>query len=252
MADTEWFDSDRAGNDVGIAEAVADLAREGSTAKKLGDPFFGPLGPAAEIVGGGIDIAKAYDSYQDGDYADALADGLGGAGGIVKGGLGLAGVDAPAWLDVGLGSVEVAKGITDIATDEGYGGQTLDGIHDILTGGSDIVGGIAGENTQIGAAAKGFGAGMKIGDAIAPFVFHDAATSGTHTQAIPENGFRAGTGNASVDGILHGVQDLGNGDYRGAAGNLLEGAGGALQLAVDPVGAIASQTLSGGIASLWE
>lgn len=214
-------------------------------------------GAVSDIAGGGLDLAKAYRDYEKGEYGDMVSDG---AGGLLDVGKGAADIyhdvaggenKASGPLEVMAGTVDMVSGFADIATDEGYGGQSLDGIHDILSGGTGIVGSML-EDTPAGAVAKGIGAGIDIGDALAPTIFNEGATEGTHMRETPQDGnWRAGTGNASVDGLIHGAEDIAGGNFGQGATELATGLPMVAQMALNPWGAVASETVGGAVASLW-
>lgn len=244
---------------------MADMLEDTEATREGSEGLFDLLGeiPGAGGLGIANGVANAYKGGQElaaGEWGDGLLDLGQGLGGTVKGGmdlmkdfgLGQGAGDVGRAVDVASGAGDIAHGFWDIASDEGYGGGTLDGIHDILSGSGDLASGFFGEDSQIGMAGKGLSAGIKVGDALAPYVFHDAASEGAHQQAIPADGWQTTTGNASVDHLVHGAQALGDGQLATAGTELLQGAPLAAQMMINPVGAIAGEALGGAIASLWE
>ena len=74
----------------------------------------------------------------------------------------------------------------------------MSGINDILHGGAGLAS--KAENPWVKGAGKALGAGLSVGDAIAPLVFGDKDEKGSHQEEIPEDGkFNATTGNGVVD-----------------------------------------------------
>lgn len=87
------------------------------------------------------------------------------------------------------------------AIDKGDGVEGCDAVHDVLSGGAGLLGNAGG---TLGAGAKAFGAGMAVGDAIAPVIFgSEEEDNKAHTEEVPADGvFKPSTGNSYVDGAL--------------------------------------------------
>lgn len=216
--------------------------------------------PGMGIASGGIGIYQGAGKVANGEVGSGLLDIGSGLGSIFKDGMTIAQQagygsgpgTAGQLIDVANGTRRMVGGLDSLSTpDEGYGGRTLDGIHEVLGGTADIAGGIGGSDTELGRIGQGFSLGMKVGDAIAPYVFHDAASAGTHTEAA-DGVYETTTGNADVDHVVHAVEDLGTGDYLGALGEGVQGLPFVAQMALNPTGAIATEALEGAVASLWE
>lgn len=157
------------------------------------------------LMNNGLSLA---DDIEDGNWGDAVHDGLG----VIDGGFtfmedlsGGGEIGAPgeggmgSYVKAAMGGWEMGEGIAEIATDDdGFGVQSLDGLHDILTGGADVGSAFGG---QIGAVSEAFGAGMDVGDAIAPLIFgSEEEDNKAHSEAIPEGGvFHPSTGNGAFD-----------------------------------------------------
>jgi len=104
------------------------------------------------------------------------------------------------------GSYQVAEGI-----DSDDDVEVVDGVHDLLDGGSGLLGDLPG---PWGAAMKAFNAGFTVGDYAAPYVYNDAAYEGARSEAPSEDGqYHAHTGNETVDGVIDGTRMISNGDY---------------------------------------
>jgi hypothetical protein len=165
-------------------------------------------------------VSKA-DNFSDG--ADGVLKTAGGLtsfvgdGAKALGGLGVKGADKIPGLDAAKAAVDVAqtgKDIYDIAADhdalpEGQSRKdgtdaTVDAIDHGLHAAADL-GGMA--KGPVGAVAKAFGVGMDVGNVIAPYVFGDMKSPGSHTEAVPmnpdgtEGKFHATTGNNVIDWI---------------------------------------------------
>jgi hypothetical protein len=136
------------------------------------------------------------------------------------------------------------EGFTEDGTDAMDDVAIVDGVHDLLDGGSGLLGNVKG---PVGAVAKAFNAGFTVGDMIAPYVFNDAKYEGARTETIPENGeFHAETGNESVDEIIDGVHDISDGNYLDGALDIADGATGVLSPIIPGGGVIE------GVKDLWE
>lgn len=163
----------------------------------------GPHLPGAGLMGMIDSGANLYNDIDKGDYGAAVGDGLG----VIDGGLTLAeefgwdGGDTAGRVVNGLqGGLNTGLGIEKIINGEEYSGEAFEGMHDILEGGGQLAEAYGGDVAMVG---KALGVGLDIGDAIAPYVYNDAASKGLHTQEIPEDGiFKPTTGNDTVDWLF--------------------------------------------------
>jgi hypothetical protein len=144
----------------------------------------------------------------------------------------------------GKGVTELYEGFTEDGTDAHDDLEIVDGVHDVLDGGSGLLGNLPG---PWGAGFKAFNAGFTVGDMIAPYVFNDAKYEGAQSVPIPENGeFHAETGNESIDEVIDGVHDIADGNYLAGALDIADGATGMLSPII-PGGPIIE-----GAKDLWE
>jgi hypothetical protein len=139
------------------------------------------------------------------------------------------------------GGVEIHEGLTDDGTDAHDDIAIVDGIHDLVDGGSGLLGHVPG---SFGAAAKAFNAGFTVGDMIAPYVYNDADHEGRQMIDVPENGeFHAETGNESVDSIIDGAHNIDDGNYGEAALDIAEGGVGVLSAMANPAGSVVADVV---------
>lgn len=201
-------------------EAAEATETQRDAAEKVMDVAKVPGGDAMGLLNAGATTNKGIGEIEKGDTAAGVVDtGMGAAGVVDKGAsivkevaeaAGSEGVAGGAGKVAGVagtiaGGLQIGKGIGEVATDDGYGGKTLDGIHDMLAGTASTVGS-AGGASPAGMVAKAFGAGFSVGDMIAPTVFGDMKNTGTHYENADQE-FHASTGNRAIDWIA------GTGDY---------------------------------------
>ncbi len=155
--------------------------------------IYGGVRSAADAVGIGeaISIARSGDGLTPG--ADKVMGPLG---------IAMSGID----MVTGMGSL--GKGIRKTSDGQDGGIDYCDAAHDLLAGGSGLLGNAPG---PAGALAKAFGGGFAIGDMLAPHVFGtEAEDNKPRMEQIPEDGkFKPSTGNKWVDKGLDvfGVRD---------------------------------------------
>jgi hypothetical protein len=186
MSDLDGAD-ESAQQSLETAEKVLDVAGADTGADAFG------------AVNGALKVDKGVGEIEKGDLANGVLDvGIGGTGLLSKVSEGPL-KDAAEVVSSGL---EIGKGVGEIATDQGYGGKSLDGLHDILTGGAGAIDALAPTGSPLQLGAKAFGLGMNIGDAIAPTIFGEKDEKGPKQEEIPEDGvFHASTGNSAVDWV---------------------------------------------------
>lgn len=106
-------------------------------------------------------------------------------------------------IDCGKGGYEAAEAI-----DKGDAQEGMEATHDLLGGTAGMLGNVPG---PVGAVAKSFGAGMAVGDLIAPVIFgSEEEDNKPHMEDIPEDGkFKPSCGNQYIDSALDffGVRD---------------------------------------------
>lgn len=207
-----------------------ELREEIATPLDLAEQVIGAMEiPGADLLGvvnAGLGISQGYSDFEQGDTALGVIDMAIGAGSMLESGGEMiemlakaadAGSDAVepgaegSILGAAIGGLEIGKGAYEILSDEGYGGQTLDGVEGIIGGAFDVVGAlpIAGAD-NVAQAGK---AGYAVGEMLAPVVFGDMDEQGPKTEAVPEDGqFRASTGNSAIDWIF-GVGDYEQGRF---------------------------------------
>jgi hypothetical protein len=134
----------------------------------------------------GLDTGLLTHSSDIAQYGMPVSQGFGGA---VPAGLGVLGNLLSAW-DFGTGVAELSDGLSS-----GNDFNTLDGIHDILNGAVGLAGNLPGQAGLLFGAA---GAGLALGDLIAPTVFDDDAVS----EADEYGDYKATTGNTFIDSFL--------------------------------------------------
>jgi hypothetical protein len=101
-----------------------------------------------------VDMAGRFAKYQSTDFLPDLP-GLKGVNAVIDG------------AKLGVGSAKLGLGLSN-----GDAVQSLEGFHDVLDGGSGLLGNLPG---PAGALAQAFGAGFSLGDMVAPDLFgHDA------------------------------------------------------------------------------
>ena len=178
-----------------------EILKETETLRTLGADALDAFGiPGASLMSAVNDGADLYTDVSEGNYDKAVGDGLG----LVDDGFGFAeeiGFESPMgdYAKAIKGGYDMGNGIGQMADDD-FDGKGCDGAHDFLEG--------MGESAEAfgpwgEAAGKGMQYGLDIGDAIAPYVYHDADYEGARTEAIPEDGiFKPTTGNKTVDWLF--------------------------------------------------
>jgi hypothetical protein len=187
------------------------------------------LGGALSLPGDALGAAKAMHQIADGDLADGVPDAIidiakttGDAAKI----MGNEGVAGPAGAIANAGTF--GKGVGEIGRaifgDDPAPGQwshdrgddVMSGINDILHGGAGLASDA--ENPWVKGAGEALGAGMALGDDIAPLVFGDKDEPGSHQEEVPEDGkFNATSGNGAVDWVF-GVGKYTNGRFGNSDG----------------------------------
>lgn len=209
---SELFHGKKADGAIDIATGVGGVMKDGG--ELLGKTGLGGVGSVVSDLAG---IGKGAKEVADGKTKEGVYDiaqgGVGAVGDVAKM-MGKGGAAGP--VAAIAGGLEMGKGIGEIATDKGYGGKTMDGIHDLLTGASTGAGAFGGQAAALG---KAFGVGMKVGDMAAPYVFGDMNEKGSHTEQIKkdangkEEEFHASTGNRAIDWVF-GVGNATNGRFK--------------------------------------
>jgi hypothetical protein len=134
-------------------------------------------------------MTSAFDIF---DVVRRIARGGGKAGGVDVPGLSAVSTLIDGY-NVVTGTSSLVDGIREGDTQTG-----LEGVHDLLDGGSGLLSNAPG---QLGAGAAAFGGGFALGDLMAPFIFSDV---GEHDNDGPDADgvYRPSTGNGCIDWII--------------------------------------------------
>jgi hypothetical protein len=223
-----------------VIDATATAASLGKGIEKVGgvgvDRLGGGLAGVASLPGDVMATIAGAKEVANGDNANGVVDtGIGAAGvvGDVAGIAGQSGIGDAAntvkgGLEIGKGAGQLISAVQDsgpMAPGESRRDSTdeaVDGVENILKGGADA--GSAAPNPWIKGGAKALGAGMAVGNMLAPVVFGDKNESSNAQTA--DGVYHGSTGNGAVDWMF-GVGKYSNGRFGDSSAKGGGGAGGA-------------------------
>lgn len=199
-----------------IGHAVANGGNVTKAGKEMAERVGGGVGSAASFAGdvnSTVEAAKAL-AKPGSDKREAASNVAINGVGAVQDAAGMLGNNPVATyagalkggLEIGKGAGQVVEGLTTKAPAPGQSArdgkdEVVDGVENLLKGTADGAGAM--KNPWVAGAGKALGAGMAVGNLIAPLVFGKQKEEGSHMEQVPaDEHFNPTTGNRAVDWVF--------------------------------------------------